>query len=53
MKPHRMPCVIEKVSGIRTMVRNAGRASSSRARSMAATLLNMAAPIRISTGAVA
>jgi len=32
MKPQRIPCVIENVSGIRMMVRNAGRPSSIAAR---------------------
>src|SRR5439155_7587921 len=53
MKPQRMPCVIEKVRGMRTIVRNAGSASSIRESSRCATLLNMSAPTTMRTGAVA
>jgi hypothetical protein len=44
MKPHRIPWVIEKVRGMSTMVRNAGRPSSSRAKSMAADALEHGGP---------
>jgi hypothetical protein len=53
MKPQRMPCVMEKVSGMRMTVRNAGSASSTRLKSSPATPLNMNAPTRTSTAAVA
>ena len=52
-KPQRMPWVIENVSGMRMIVRNAGSRSSSRSRVSRATLRNMKQPTMISTGAVA
>src|SRR5258707_9074040 len=53
MKPHRIPWVIEKVSGIRIKVRNAGTPSSSFEKLILPMLVNMAAPTRIKTAAVA
>ena len=53
MNPHRIPCVMENVSGIRIKVRNAGSPSSIFANRICATLRNIAAPTRISTAAVA
>lgn len=53
MNPHKIPCVIEKVKGMSMIVRNAGSESSIRLKEMAATLLNIEAPTKISTGAVA
>src|SRR5258706_9171117 len=47
MKPQRIPCVIEKVSGIRIKVRNAGTPSSSLEKFIRPMLLNIAAPTRI------
>src|SRR5215510_886557 len=53
MKPQRIPWVIEKVRGIRMTVRNAGTPSSIFEKFTSLTLLNIDAPTRISTGAVA
>jgi hypothetical protein len=53
MKPQRMPWVIETVRGIRIIVKNAGRLSSIRSNLICPTLLNIDAPTRIKTGAVA
>ena len=53
MNPHRIPCVIENVSGIRIRVRNAGTPSSIFEKLILPMLVNIAAPTRISTAAVA
>src|SRR5438552_3864618 len=53
MKPQRTPCVIENVSGIKIKVKNAGTPSSIFEKLILATLVNMAAPTRIKTAAVA
>ena len=53
MKPQSMPWVIEKVRGIRIIVKKAGRPSSIFRNSIWLTLLNIDAPTRTSTGAVA
>src|SRR5213079_3411800 len=53
MKPQRMPWVIENVRGIRMIVRKAGSPSSIFENPISATLLNIDAPTRIRTGAVA
>src|SRR5688500_16130268 len=53
MKPQRMPWVMEKVNGIRMIVKNAGRPSSILEKEIWPTLRNMDAPTRIKTDAVA
>ncbi len=53
MKPQSIPWVIEKVRGMRIIVKNAGKPSSIFLKSIWLTLLNIEAPTRISTGAVA
>src|SRR5262249_13219250 len=53
MKPHRIPSVIENVSGMRTSVTNAGTESSTVVKSICETIWNIAAPTSTSTGAVA
>ena len=53
MKPQRMPWVIEKVRGMRIIVKNAGNPSSILEKLISPTLLNITAPTRIKTGAVA
>src|SRR5258706_954636 len=53
MNPQRIPWVIENVSGIRIKVRNAGTPSSIFEKLIFPTLLNIAAPTRIKTAAVA
>src|SRR5438093_457009 len=53
MKPQRMPCVIENVSGMSTSVTNAGRPSSITEKSTVVTVWNIATPTSMRTGAVA
>src|SRR3989442_766702 len=53
MNPQSIPWVIENVSGIRIKVRNAGTPSSIFEKLILPTLLNIAAPTRIKTAAVA
>ena len=53
MKPHKIPCVIENVSGIKISVRNAGTPSSIFEKSILPMLVNIAAPTKIRTAAVA
>src|SRR6185503_10235146 len=53
MKPQSIPWVIEKVRGIRIIVKNAGNPSSIRAKFIEPTLLNIAAPTKTKTGVVA
>jgi hypothetical protein len=53
MNPQRIPCVMEKVSGIRISVANAGSATSSRVKSTLAMVWNMDTPTRINTADVA
>ena len=53
MKPQSIPWVMEKVRGMRIIVKNAGKPSSIREKLISPTLLNIAAPTRINTGAVA
>jgi hypothetical protein len=53
MKPQRIPWVIEKVRGMRIIVKNAGSPSSIFPKSIWLMLLNIDAPTSTSTGAVA
>ena len=53
MKPQRIPWVIENVSGIKMIVKNAGSPSSILENEILPTLPNIEAPTRISTDAVA
>ena len=53
MNPQRIPCVMEKVSGIRISVANAGTAISRRSNAMRVTVWNIETPTRISTADVA
>src|SRR5688572_7594555 len=53
MKPQSIPWVMEKVRGMRIIVKNAGMPSSIREKLIELTLLNIAAPTKIITGAVA
>src|ERR1043165_3855905 len=53
MNPQRIPWVIEKVRGIRIIVKNGGSPSSIFAKSIWLTLRNIDAPTRSSTGEVA
>src|SRR5229473_6764522 len=53
MNPQRIPWVIENVSGIKIKVRNAGTPSSILEKLILPTLLNIVAPTRIKTAAVA
>src|SRR5437867_4215 len=53
MNPQRIPWVIENVRGMRIIVKKAGRPSSILEKAIWPTLLNIDAPTRIKTGAVA
>ena len=53
MNPQRIPWVIENVRGIRIIVKKAGKPSSIFENAISRTLLNIDAPTRIRTGAVA
>src|ERR1051326_523492 len=53
MNPQSIPWVIEKVRGIRIIVKNAGKSSSIRPKLSWPTLRNIVTPTRIKTGAVA